>query len=216
MALPRDISGRNIRGNNLLDTGIFTQGDYVVPEFSENGTKITKGQVLGDLQEVSSLAAKMNAHAIMGGAEPLPAPPVTKQAKTAKTAVSKKAAPVPLTTLGALKILADGMDNETTSTMLKTERPVEKAAIGSPSIEVVFSTQLGRIKVNVSAVLDSLNALVLVFANESEIRYEPTAGTNVQLIINGRVENTMYPGFKFPWVDKEKTLMVFVKLAETE
>ncbi len=81
----------------------------------------------------------------------------------------------------------------------------------SPSIEVVFSTPLGKIRLNALAVLDSTNALALVFANEGEIRYEPAPGTDVQLIINKQTINTMYPGFKFNWMTPPLVIMVFVK-----
>ena len=215
MPLPRDISGKATRSPGLINTGFYESGDYVVPEFTEGGTKSAPGQVLGDAADVMGLAKKMAVHAEMGGATPLPP---TKPGKTSKPAKVKKALPRPrapqLERDPVLKV--DGLvmqppvEAQDTNPILSRSPSIQT----SSPIEVVFSTQLGRIKLNAAAVLDSTNALVVVFANEGEIRYEPAPGAEVQLIIDGKLEKTMYPGFKFEWTDNRTVLMVFVKLPE--
>ena len=238
MPLPRDVAGRATRAAGLDETGYFETADYIVPEFSESGAKITPGQVIGSSSDVVGLAQRMAAHAEMGGATLLftPAAPTAPKKKGSRSSPSRKAsdAPAGLQASATPVLRTDGLDPNVvpvgttvplpqSNTILQpSSSPPLRAQIEipvppvppTPPIEVVFSTQLGRIKLNALAVLDSQTALVLVFANEGEIRYEPAPGTTVQLIINGRLENTMYPGFKFPWIDNKMQLMVFVKLPE--
>lgn len=234
MPLPRDTAGKTTRTAGLDQTGFYASGDYVVPEFNESGQKTVPGQVVGDAGNVIALAQKMAAHAEMGGAVLLPslAATITGKKKGVRSSPSRKApaAPVVIQTQAMPILRTDGLDPNVvrggttaplpqSNTILQpSPSPSLRAQINVPtsSIEVVFSTQLGRIKLNASAVLDAQSALVLVFANEGEIRYEPAPGANVQLIIDGRSVNTMYPGFKFPWVDDVMQLMVFVKLPDEE
>ena len=72
MPLPRDTAGRETRDPALVNTGLYSTGDYVVPRYSETGRKEVAGQVLGDSRDIVGLAQKMAAHAVMGGAEMLP------------------------------------------------------------------------------------------------------------------------------------------------
>lgn len=209
MPLPRDISGSAQR--SLLDgTGFYQPGDYVVPEYSEGGTKTKNGQVV-DETGAMDLAKKMASYAVMEGAEPLPQPDsaivVVGEKSKPRKGKRKEVNPTALDII-IPQIQADGFKG------VPQQPGVIPPIIRAP-IEVVFSTQLGRIKVNVYDVLDSLSALVLVFKDESEIRYEPAPGANVQLVINGKLENTMYPGFKLPWIDNKMQLMIFVKLSES-
>lgn len=233
MPLPRDTAGGETRSPELVNTGLYSTGDYVVPRYGETGRKEAAGQVLGDSRDVVSLAQKMAAHAVMGGAEMLPAlsasvaakkkskKPTTQRVSNAPVVVNEAVVPI-LRTDGldpnVVKIGSTVPDPVVNTILQPCSPPTLRAQDDVPtsSIEVVFSTQLGRIRLNAVAVLDSTSALTLVFANEGEIRYEPAPGTNVQLIVNGKVENTMYPGFKFTWVDDKKILMVFVKLSEED
>lgn len=234
MPLPRNISGEATRTAGLDQTGFYSAGDYVVPEFTESGKKTTPGQVVGNAPSIVELAQRMAAHAEMGGATLLPVPPAAEalKKKATRSSPSRKAPSAPVANQATKTpiLRADGLDPNVVTGDLTVPLPVVNTIlqpspspslrvqtnVPSSSIEVVFSTQLGRIKVNASAVLDSQNALVLVFAHEGEIRYEPVPGTNVQLIIDGKLVNTMYPGFKFPWMDETMQLMVFVKLPDDE
>ena len=231
MPLPRDIAGKALPTASLLNTGFFQPGDYVVPQYNESGAKTVKGQVLGDNTEIMNMAAIIAEHANMEGGTPLmlPAkaleaprseskavakPKEVKAKKNAPRAIQEAAKPQPF------KLKVDGMpaalEPQPVVDLLLSSSSLKPTAPSTPPIEVVFSVPAGRIKVNASAILDSNNALILVFKDEGEIRYEPAPGSEVELIIGNRVERTMYPGFKFSWVDGVKSLMVFVKLAESE
>lgn len=216
MPLPRDTSGKATRSAALSSTGYYGAGDYVVPEFTESGSKVVNGQIVGDGSSVSAMAQRMSEHALMGGALPLVIThAIDKAAKRTKAA--KKVKPLPAQKeqkANSPIVRADGYSEVVQPVTMPTPIDVPVSAVASPSIDVVFSTPLGKIKVVVTAVLDSVNSLILVFANEGEIRYEPAPGANVELIINGRAIETMYPGFKFPWIDDRMALMVFVKTAE--
>lgn len=234
MPLPRDTAGRETRNPELLNTGLYSAGDYVVPRYGDGGRKEVPGQVLGDTQDIMGLAQKMITHAMMGGAELLPTNPSASVAvkkkgrKPTNSAVTYE--PVVANEAVVPILRTDGFDPNVVKMGSTAPAPVDNTILQpclpptlraqdplpDPSIEVVFSTQLGKIRLNAVAVLDSTSALTLVFANESEIRYEPAPGTNVQLIVSGKVEDTMYPGFKFTWVDDKKVLMVFVKLSDED
>ena len=205
-----------------MNSGFYQAGDYVVPEYGEQGNKTAPGQVIGSASEVMDMSKRMAQHALMQGASPLPIaiqdmPPARKgpKAKAAKPEKVKKSqtAQERLDTVVPL-LRVDGLSMAEPKPQVNLLLSSSPQAPASSPIEVVFSTQLGRIKVNASAVLDSNNALVIVFSDEGEIRYEPAPGSEVQLLIGGRVENTMYPGFKFSWVDDKRKLMVFVKLPD--
>lgn len=222
MPLPREVAGKATKTATLDQTGYYAAGDYVVAEFSENGSKTAPGQVVGEPSNVISMSKKMAEHALMGGAEPLPilAPVPTKAAKRpGRPSKAQKAGEALQEKVDKLQplIRADGL----ASADLLPKPPLANDILPPPSptpslrsIEVVFSTQLGRIKVNTLAVLEDQNALILVFKDESEIRYEPAPGTNVQLIVESKLTNTMYPGFKLTWMDGKMILMVFVKVEE--
>lgn len=230
MPLPRDAAGRATRTAGLDQTGYFETGDYVVPEYNDTGSKTAPGQAVGDAANIIGMAQRMAAHAELGGAIPLfiSTTAVPTKKKGSRSSPSRKAAEAPMVSqTPPMPILrTDGLDPNvvlggTTAPLPQSNTILQPSSSPSlrvqidlpvPPIEVVFSTQLGRIKLNASAVLDSENALMLVFADEGEIRYEPAPGTNVQLIIDGKLEDTMYPGFKFPWIDNKMRLMVFVKL----
>lgn len=233
MPLPRDIAGRATKTPVLNETGLYSPGDYVVPEYAPTGRKEAPGQVVGGSDDVIRMSQRMAEHALMGGAELLPElnASVAAKKKGARTTPRRQSkAPVVVNEAVVPILRTDGIDPNVVKIGGTASEPVvntilqpssspslrAQTLIPDSSIEVVFSTQLGRIRLNAVAVLDSLNALTLVFANEGEIRYEPAPGTNVQLIVNGKAENTMYPGFKFTWVDNKMVLMVFVKLSEEE
>ena len=233
MPLPRDTAGRETRNAELVNTGLYSTGDYVVPRYGETGRKEVAGQMLGNADEIMDIAKRMAAHAEMGGAEPLPvlSASIAAKKKSKRTTTQQPSSPPVVVNEEVTPILrADGIEPRLAKSGSVKPEPVVNTIlqpypsptlrapeeVSKPPIEVVFSTPLGKIRLNAVAVLDSDSALTLVFANEGEIRYEPAPGTNVQLILQGKVENTMYPGFKFTWVDDKKVLMVFVKLSEEE
>ena len=235
MPLPRDIAGKESRNPELVNTGMYTAGDYIVPQYAPTGRKEAAGQVLGDTKDLIGLAQRIAQHAKMGGAELLPPMPVAANPSVAAKKKSRKptpqhasSAPIVVGESVTPVLRVDGLAEDLSkaagegtppvvNTILQPYPPTPLRAqedVLPPPIEVVFSTQLGKIRLNAVAVLDSNSALALVFANEGEVRYEPAPGTNVQLIINGKEEHTMYPGFKFTWVDQKKVIMVFVKLED--
>ena len=222
MPLPRDIAGK-AQKRQLEHTAFYSKGDYVVPEYSESGAKTAQGQVVGDPSEVMEMSKMIASHALMEGGEMLPdvlPPTLTVLPKPEKRKPGPKPKAVKHATAEAVNAVvpqmkADGFNGNTVE-VGQTTPAIPLAPSGQPStfIEVVFSTQLGRIKVNALAVLNTDNALALVFANDAAISFEPATGSNVQLVINGQVYNTMYPGFRFTWMDNKIQLMVFVKLSE--
>lgn len=202
-----------------LDTsGFYQPGDYVVPDYNENGGKLVAGQVVGDKSQIVGISKMMAAHALMEGAELLlddsldpakdPTPGKKKKAKKVAELKNKRTTQADVDNV-VPQLRVDGLDNRE-APQVKASQPKEEPKVNP--IEIVFSTGLGRIKLNAISVLDSDNALAIVLADEGEVRYEPAPGSTVQLAIRGKIENTMYPGFKFTWLDNKKQIMVFVKI----
>lgn len=200
MPLPRDVSGQAAT-LGLATTGLFQTGDYVVPEFSDTGHKTKNGSVVGDAEVATAMSKKMLEHALMEGATLLP-DILTKKAK--KGAKAKAGPPLPPTGTPMLRV--DSFEPKASANAQVI------SALPLPHIEVVFLTQLGRIKVEVLAVLEAPTCLALVFASERDILYEPEPGTNLQLVIKAKAQAVMYPGFRLTWLDNTTQLMVFIKL----
>ena len=90
-----------------------------------------------------------------------------------------------------------------------TAEPIEQQP--TRELEVVFLTQLGRIKAKILGYMEEENAVWLVFKDVSSIVYDPEVSANVKFSIDGDVFDTIYYGLKTKWFSNNNIIMVFLK-----
>ena len=77
---------------------------------------------------------------------------------------------------------------------------------------IAFSIESGKIKSTVDAVLETNEALMLVFKDDDAVSYEPEKGSQLIIITpDKRKISVMYLGVKFAWHDTRQQLLVFMK-----
>lgn len=182
-------------------------GDYVVPQYTEEGRRITRGAIVGGEQVHNQVTRKIGrmfeAKGELSNSAPkiLTPVPVAPLAKTKTRKTKKVVAPVE----------SPAHFHEPTRQPFEEELPLPITA--SPkSIVVVLRTDFGKIKVAVNAVLESDTGLCLVFKDENQISYEPEQGTEVVITMPDKREiKVMTMGLRFKWYETSQQLMTFIK-----
>lgn len=172
-----------IRLDNSTFNGIIPPGAFVVGKYTAGGTKEEDGEVYGSSRSVNKQVNAISQHAErIKGSEPLPEPEPEVKSKKKK---GKALPPPPMVFTPAPEI--------------------------EDTIDVVFSTGFGNITLTACAVLDSEQAVALVFKNARELKFVPTVGTWLQVKIAAKEMKMYFPGLIFTWMDITKKVMILMK-----
>lgn len=195
-------------------------GDYVVPQYDENGRRLTSGAIVGGLNTQSVITKKISRMFEAKGdrigtpkivlKQPAITPPlVGPKPKTAKAKAAKKVAAV---------VQPEEVPVQFEPEPLHQFEPEPTPFTPAPkSIVVVLGSKLGKIKVAVNAVLESETGLCLVFEDEDRISYEPEQGSELTITMpDKRNVNVMAMGLRFKWYGSKQQLMTFIKTEKEE
>jgi hypothetical protein len=232
ISIPRSEAGRAVMPD--FTTGA-SSGDYVVPQYSSEGRKLTRGAVVGGGSEDTNPAKRKiasfferkggeRAEIDTGGVAP-----VIPKAKNANRIKPPPPPPPPRKKGARVKVAVElpsrveqnepsGELYEPITATVEQPKPdrlpgvVQGKEYTKTSFTVVFHTKLGRIKSIVDAILESDTGLCLVYADEQQISYEPDQGTELSLILPDKREvEVMSVGLKFSWYDSNQQLLTFIK-----
>lgn len=170
----------------MIDMSEFMPGGaYIVGTTAETGRKLTDGRVYGDEANMAKSILKE----MQKKGESIQTPTIaTKTKKGSKKNKADKPSDTAIPT-----VYNNGNESRT---------------------EIILVSPLGKIKMNVAKVLDSDRAMILVFANDTDLNFEPNVGDDLKILWGGREYPVMYPGVIFRWTDGLQKLMLFFKSNE--
>lgn len=173
----------------------FRPGDYVVGSYTESGTPIKKGKVVGDEDDVNSLQRMIEQHASRTGSK-LPNATPTKKAKITK---SKKIIEPQEEYQPRLQEVEE-----------KKEQPIIVKTV--PKRPVQFHSNMGKIKMFVEDILECEIAFCLVFASEDDLIFIPNPGETLKMVTDNNNEYSVYyASSSFTWLDNSRKLMILFK-----
>lgn len=187
---------------------------FVVPRYDPYGQRLSKGETVGGDQIASkhrqALVSSMRTNGrvmrgyVMTENGPVkqaqaPTAPVNKPGKKAKSkTVIKPAQPLIAETI--------------TETVTPYEDVVKPLPQAKSIFLVTFVIASGKIKSSVNAVLESKEALLLVYEDEDSISYIPEKGSKFTIITPDRREvPVLYLGLQFEWYNSRQQLLIFLK-----
>lgn len=209
MAIAREEAGTAKMPDS--STGALS-GDYVVPQYSEEGRKLTRGAIVGGEQKQSALSNKIGRMFASKG----------ERIDTNKVVTSQPAR-VPVKVVGKVKAAKQKQAKQAEVPPTPPQFQGEDAGAfeeelplpttpAPKSIVVVLNGGFGKIRATVNAVLESETGLCLVFENEDMISYEPEQGGELVLTMPDKREiKVMTMGLKFKWYQTAQQLMTFIK-----
>ncbi len=231
--------------NDTLGQGEL--GDYIVPKFNALGKRISEPSFVGSAEEIKEKSLAIIKSALLGSREGKfvrktgidvgpqrrsesainPSKnPTKKQRKVNNNQEKSTSSKLPIIELDKkpLKVKPSSIYLPIEEAMRAINMDEEtNYSVNTPSISatksiyVTLSSNFGKIKVSVAAVLEEETALILVYNNEEAMSFIPHQGDILSIIINkDRTERVMYTGFLFTWIDNTKKLMVFVKAPAEE
>ncbi len=200
------------------------EGAYVVGRYSDEGTKKSHGGLVDETSR--SITNKIIKSALSKGGTVLPGfdskTPKVKAGKVKKekefTNKEKRARADQREEQFQELIKANNV--ETKQTIPKMTKLQQAKSVALPASEivktrklsVVFDSGAAKMKLDVVGILEQETSIILVFANEDEVRFTPAPGQYLNITIdNNKTHRVLYPGFIHTWVDHEKQLMILVK-----
>lgn len=179
----------------------YKPGDYIVGRYSENGSIIKPGKLVGDSEEIESLQKTIIEHSGRSGGRLLGTPDKPKKAKLPKSKLVKTSKP----------IAKEDIAEESLFPMSFKEEPKQE----SPPKRIYLQNQMGRIKLVVEDILENDMAFCLVFKNDDDIVLVPKAGETLIMVDPEGEEHLVYfADALFTWTDRVKKLMILFKTTE--
>lgn len=181
-------------------------GDVVVGKYMEDGTPIKASSVTHDAEELAKRQKMYNQHAARSDGAELLEVVKTSVKKGRKSSTPKK----------VVKAKNSG-DYPEELTPAVTAREVEQEFTKKPEPmvkkkAVYLHNKMGKIKMQVEAVLESEMAYCLVFNNEDDMIFTPNAGETLNFTdVQGDTTAVYYADTLFSWTDGNKKLMILFK-----
>lgn len=204
-------------------------GDVVVGSYSPHGSVTQKDTVVGiGSGAAEQLQRSMLAHAVRSGADTKTLKEsldTKKKAPAKKKRTQKKSAtPVVLDDLDELisiqNLIDDPLPEDINAEYLESIihesppaeiiKPIHQQEI--EKLRVRMLTEFGQIRMQVEGVLECPMAIGLIFSNDDDIVFIPTAGQTLRLLLpNDDTYQVYYPDVLFDWTDTGKKLMILIK-----
>lgn len=195
---------------NNQNQGHFKSGDLVIGSsdpsksvYSATGVKLDQHgvSVFGNEADIKAQQKQFEDTAIRGGGK------LIKTAASVKTRVNKKKnSRRNSEVIGSANLLFCDFEEEITHE-------------SSPTIRletIIFENSFGKIKSKVSHVVDHPQAIMLIFANEDAVVFEPKVGEMLTLYRDSSFhpEQVYYPGVTFNSPDCPRKFMILFKVPE--
>ncbi|WP_394998652.1 hypothetical protein [Acinetobacter sp.] len=187
-------------------------GDVIPGEYSTEGKLLKAGKALHP-ENQKKIEAMYAMSAAMGGGILLPdaqkkANKATKPKKVPKrNVIERDDDPGPLNPA----ITQAELDREQAFGVIEAT----KASVPTAKHAVYLHNALGKIKMQVEAVLDSEMAYCLIFSSEDDVIFTPNPGETLKFVDQrGDTSAVYYANTLFNWTDGSKKLMILFKQDE--
>ena len=197
-----------------LDQSHFKSGDVVIGSsdpsksvYSPTGIKLDQNgvSIFGREADIRAQQKQFEDVAIKGGGK------LIKTTTSSKSHIGKKK--------NSRKSTEMSKPARLSFTDFEQETEEDYAATPAPEVRqetVIFENSFGRIKSKVNYVVEHPQAIMLIFADEDSIVFEPKIGEMLMLYRDGsyRAEQVYYPGVTFNSPDSTRKFMILFKVPE--
>jgi len=234
MAKSKDNKDMRIAPPETLAQFGFDEKDYVVPQYSEEGRRLTHGRPVLQKPGQSKIAMAIAMHAqghggrmtSMAAITPVSSNPIRKQAAVAAAPVSEPQPQPQPQPQPASKAKGRAAGRKKAKVVAEVETPVEEyrtyetAPADGPAemftqgfsmkSTVVFNTPFGKIRSAVEEVMTTDLGVMLVYSGYKAITLLPDPGATLKLTIDNEDVKVLYTGCCFVGSDQRQYLM-FIK-----
>jgi len=219
---PRSEAGEEISPMQS-SLGVPTRS-FVVGRYDEYGRRTSSGEFVGGSQAGEQHRSKLM-QSMRNNGKLMPGYVLSERGPVK---VSKTVAAAPIVTKKGKQTKKTKVKTAEVQEVPEVETPTTNFILSEPSSELVmepetpkaarkgfniaFAIESGKIKSIADAILETPEALLVVYRDEDAVSYIPEKGSILTIIAPDKREiEVMYLGLQFEWYDSRQQLLVFMK-----